>query len=62
MREPADRLVSQVSQARTRIIATLFGHHYFGRKAMSRGLDDPRIGAAGYCVAGRPNDSERHVC
>ena len=62
MREPADRLVSQVSQARTRIIATLFGHHYFGRKAMTRGLDDPRIGATGYCKAGRPNDAGCNVC
>ena len=61
MREPTDRLVSQVSQARMRIIAT-FGHHYSGMKAMTRGLDGPRIGAAGYCLAGRPNDAERHFC
>ena len=61
MREPADRLVSQVSQARTRIIAT-DGRHYFRMKGMPRGLDDPRICAAGYCVAGRPNNADRHVC
>ena len=46
MREPADRLVSQVSQDRTRIIAT-DGSQYSGKKAPTRGTDCPRIGGAG---------------
>ena len=46
MREPADRLVSQVSQARTRIIAT-DGRQYSGKKAPKRSTDCPRICGAG---------------
>ena len=46
MREPADRLVSQVSQARTRILAT-DGRQYSGKKALTRGTDCPRIGGSG---------------